>query len=46
MQTPGVAMSFREVKGELPSLNDVCICYYISSAELAAEKFAQAAREH
>ena len=46
MQTLGVAISFREVKGEIPSLDDVCIRYYISSAQLSAEKFAQATREH
>ena len=46
MKTLGMAISFREIKGELPSLDDVCIRYYISFAELTAEKFGQASREH
>ncbi len=43
MKTRGIAMSFREVKGEMPSLDNICIRYYISSAELTAEKLAQGA---
>ena len=44
MKTLGIAMSFREVKGEMPSLDNICIRYYISSAELTAEKLVQATR--
>ena len=46
MKTLGVAMTFREFKGETPDLSDVCIRYYISSAKLTAKRLAEATREH
>ena len=46
MKTLGVAMSFREINGDMLNIDDICIRYYISSASLTAEQFAQASREH
>lgn len=46
MKTLGVAMTFQEHKGKELDIEDICIRYYISSANLTATKFAQASREH
>ncbi|WP_079253982.1 ISAs1 family transposase [Endozoicomonas arenosclerae] len=46
MKTLGIALSSREIEGEVLDLNDVCIRYYISSAELTAEQLGKASREH
>ncbi len=46
LKTLGIALSSREIEGELVSLDDVCIRYYISSAELTAEQLGKASREH
>ena len=46
MKSLGIALSFREIGDEILDIEDICIRYYISSAELTAERFAQAVREH
>ncbi|MRI34335.1 hypothetical protein EOPP23_15205 [Endozoicomonas sp. OPT23] len=46
LKTLGTALSSRETKGEVLGLGDVCIRYYISSAELTAEQLGKASREH
>ena len=46
MKTLGVALAIREVDGRDLALEDITLRYYISSAELSAEKLAQATREH
>ncbi|MRI34318.1 ISAs1 family transposase [Endozoicomonas sp. OPT23] len=46
LKTLGIALSSRELEGELLSLDDICIRYYISSAELTAEQLGKASREH
>ena len=46
MKTLGVALALRDVDGRDLALEDITLRYYISSAELSAEKLAQATREH
>ena len=46
MKTLGVALAIRDVDGRDLALEDITLRYYISSAELSAEKLAQATREH
>ena len=44
MKSVGVALAIREVEGRKLALEDITLRYYISSAELTAEKLAQATR--
>lgn len=46
LTTIGVAISFRSVGDDAPDLESVSVRYYISSAQLSAEKFATGVRDH
>ena len=46
LKSVGFSVSFRSEKGVIPNIEDMVIRYFISSAVLTPEKFAQAVRRH